>query len=651
MRKLTFACKPVAAVALLLIAGPQGSSLAEQATSSTVSKPNHRTTSSTNSASVDFNRDIRPIITENCFKCHGPDDGARKAKLRFDLRAEALKPAKSGQIAIVPGAPEKSELIARVTAADLDDRMPPAKTGKTLTANQIELLRRWIAQGAPYAKHWAYVKPVRPALPEVKNRKWARNPLDLFILSTLERDGLKPSPEADRYTLIRRLSLDLTGLPPTIAEVDQFVKDHGPNAYEKLVDRLLAKSDFGEHWARMWLDLARYADSAGYADDPPRTIWAYRDYVIKAFNSNKPFDRFTLEQLAGDLLDNPSEDDLTATAFHRNTMTNNEGGTEDEEFRNAAVVDRVNTTMSVWMATSMGCCQCHNHKYDPITQQEYFRFFAILNNTADADLLDESPVLPLYTPKEKEQREKAQAEISQIEQKFRTPDAASLAGQKLWEENFPGQQQWSSLEPLTMKSKSGGTVERAASSAVKIAPQLKTETYTLEFPLTSAVPSVESASEPTASSPRPSPPEEEREIRPAQAGAAAAPPSPLEERAGERRPLLRSSTNSTDVGEGLKRIAGLKLEILPPQDSTEKDPVHAGFSITHLSAMVISPTANRLAARYVRLELPGKDRILSLAEVQVFHGNKNIATNGEASQSSTAFEGPARLAIDGVTDG
>jgi mono/diheme cytochrome c family protein len=535
---------------------------------------------------TDFNRDIRPILTENCFKCHGPDDGGRKAKLRFDLRAEALKPAKSGSVAIVPGVPDKSELIARITATDLDDRMPPLKTGKKLTAAQIETLRRWIAEGAPYATHWAYVKPVRPAWPDVKRKQWCRNPIDSFILARLEREGLKPSPPADRYTLARRVSLDLTGLPPTLEEVDQFVKDRSPRAYESFIDRLLAKPAFGEHWARLWLDLARYADSAGYADDPPRTIWAYRDYVIKVFNANKPFDRFTLEQIAGDLLQDTDEDDLVATGFHRNTMTNNEGGTNDEEFRNAAVVDRVNTTMAVWMATSLGCAQCHNHKYDPISQQDYFRFFAVFNNTEDADLKDESPVLDLYTPEQKARRAKWQATVAEIERKFKTATPESLAAQAKWEQNFPRERQWVSLEPLSLKANSGGTIVRAADNAVKFAPQLKTETYKLELAL-----------------------------------------SP-------------------------KRIAGLRLEALPPSEKpTAEEAIHAGFAISHVSAMLVAPTTNRLSARYLRLELPGKERILSLAEVQVFNGTTNIALRGEASQSSTDFDGPARLAIDGKTDG
>lgn len=536
-------------------------------------------------AHVDFDRDIRPILSENCYKCHGPDDGARKAKLRFDIRSEALKPAKSGDIPIVPGSPEKSQMIVRITASDPDDRMPPTKSGKTLTPTQIDLVRRWVADGAPYDIHWSYVKPVRHALPDVRNKHWPLNPIDRFILARLEKEGLRPSPAANRYTLIRRASLDLTGLPPTPDEVDRFVKDRTPHAYEDLVDRLLKKPAFGEHWARMWLDLARYADSAGYADDPPRTIWAYRDYVIRSLNANKHFDRFTLEQIAGDLLDDVDDDDLIGSAFHRNTMTNNEGGTSDEEFRNAAIVDRVNTTMAVWMGTSMACAQCHNHKYDPITQQDYFRLFAILNNTADADLKDETPLFEIFTPAEKEQRKKLATEITEIETKFKTPTPESLAAQGQWESKFPGEAQWLSLEPLKLKADSGGLAERADENAFRAAPQLKTETYHLEF--------------------------------------------------------------SQEAG----RIAALRLEVLPHQKSSEGNSANSGFSISQISAALITPSTNRPAVRYVRLELPGTDRILSLAEVQVYKGNTNIAPRGEASQSSTAFEGPARLAIDGSTDG
>lgn len=370
------------------------------------------------SLKVDYDREVRPILSQNCYKCHGPDDAARKANLRFDLRGVALQPAKSGLTPIVPGAPDKSELVARLTALDPKRHMPPPDSGKKLNAAQVETLRSWVAQGAPYAMHWAYVKPTRPALPEVMDKTWPRNPVDRFILARIEQQGLKPSPPADRATLIRRVSLDLTGLPPTPGEMEAFINDKRPGAYERLVDRLLASSAYGEHWARMWLDLARYADSAGYADDPPRVIWAYRDYVIKSFNCNKPFDQFSIEQIAGDLLPDATEEDQIATAFHRNTMTNHEGGTDREEFRNAAIVDRVNTTMAVWMATSMACAQCHHHKFDPISQQEYFRLFAIFNNTEDADRSDEAPVLELPTPEQKQEQAKLRSELAQLEKEL-----------------------------------------------------------------------------------------------------------------------------------------------------------------------------------------------------------------------------------------
>jgi len=343
---------------------------------------------------VDFNREVRPILSNNCFQCHGPDEKTRKAKLRLDTREGAVDRV------IRPGKPEESILVERLRSEDPHEVMPPAKTGKKLTAREIETLTRWVREGANYSVHWSYVRPTRPPVPALATplpSGWPRNPIDAFVLDRLRREGLAPQPEADRHTLIRRVSLDLTGLPPTPEEADAFSRDPSPDAYERLVDRLLARPTFGEHWARMWLDLARYADSAGYADDPLRTIWKYRDYVIESFNANKPFDQFTIEQLAGDLLPNPTTSQLVATAFHRNTMTNNEGGTNDEEFRNAAVVDRVNTTYTVWMGTSMACAQCHTHKYDPITHQEYFRSFAFFNNTADADRGDESPTLPIWS--------------------------------------------------------------------------------------------------------------------------------------------------------------------------------------------------------------------------------------------------------------
>jgi Protein of unknown function (DUF1553)/Protein of unknown function (DUF1549)/Planctomycete cytochrome C len=358
-------------------------------------------------AKIDFNRDVRPILSNNCFACHGPDEKERKGKLRLDTFAGATASA------IKPGKPEESELIARVISEDADEMMPTPKSGKKkLNKEEVATLKAWIRQGANYATHWSYVRPVRPDVPKIAG---AGTPIDAFIRAKLVEVKLAPSAPADKYTLIRRLSLDLTGLPPSVKEVDEYIADTSDKATEKLVDSLLAKPSFGEHWARMWLDLARYADSAGYADDPVRTIWPYRDYVIKSFNDNKPYDRFTLEQLAGDLLPDANDTTRTATAFHRNTMTNNEGGTSDEEFRNAAVIDRANTTMAVWMGTSLACCQCHTHKYDPITQTEYFRFYAFFNNTADNDQPNESPTIALDdTPEKKTKRAELEKQLAEL---------------------------------------------------------------------------------------------------------------------------------------------------------------------------------------------------------------------------------------------
>jgi hypothetical protein len=354
---------------------------------------------------INFNRDVRPILSNKCLACHGPDAENRQAGLRLDDAKIATAELESGTTAIIAGDTRASELIRRITHQDESQRMPPVGFGKPLLADEIGVLRRWIEQGAQYAIHWSYVKPVRSTPPDAPAEwgHWPRNAIDRFALDAMLANGLEPSPEADRYALVRRIFLDLTGLPPTIEEVDAFVECDDPHAYEKLVDYLVSRPTYGEYWARLWLDLARYADSAGYADDPPRTIWAYRDWVIRALNKNMPFDQFTIEQLAGDLLPDASEDQLVATAFHRNTMTNNEGGTQDEEFRNAAVVDRVNTTMAVWMGTTVACAQCHDHKYDPISQQEYFQLFAIFNNTQDADRGDESPVLAIYSEDQKRQ--------------------------------------------------------------------------------------------------------------------------------------------------------------------------------------------------------------------------------------------------------
>lgn len=373
---------------------------------------------------VDFNRDIRPILNNRCIACHGGVKQAGGFSLLF--RSDALDTTESGKYAIVPGDPGKSELIRRIVHNDPDERMPP--NAHRLPDREIQLLKRWIKQGAEWEDHWAYIKPQPKALPEVSDRDWPANGIDHFILARLDREGLKPAPEADCATLARRASLDLIGLPPTPDEVDAFCTDTSPGAYEKLIDRLLASNHFGEHWAAMWLDLARYADTKGYEKDAHRTIWKYRDWVIDAFNRDLPFDQFTIEQLAGDLIPGATDEQILATAFHRNTTTNDEGGTDNEEFRTAAVLDRVNTTWEVWQGTTMACVQCHSHPYDPFRHEEYFRFLAFFNNTADADWADENPRIPTYGPAEQKQIEKI---LAWLDEHGAGPD--SVVTGSLWE--------------------------------------------------------------------------------------------------------------------------------------------------------------------------------------------------------------------------
>jgi hypothetical protein len=323
-----------------------------------------------------FNRDIRPILSDKCFHCHGPDEKERKSGLRLDVRDAALKPAESGAIAIVPGTPKLSELIARCLTTDEEDLMPPSKMGKPLTEREKALLQQWVAEGAEYQGHWAFISPVKPSIS-------GPNAIDNLITARLAKEGLKPSPEADRATLIRRVSLDLTGLPPTPAEVDAFEKDPAANAYEKVVDRLLQSPHYGERMAMQWLDFARYADSHGFQTDSSRSMWPWREWVIRSFNENKPFNEFTIEQIAGDLLPNATLDQKVATGFNRNHRINGEGGIIGEEWRIENVIDRVETTGFTWLALSLNCCRCHDHKYDPISQKEFYQLFSFFNNTTD----------------------------------------------------------------------------------------------------------------------------------------------------------------------------------------------------------------------------------------------------------------------------
>jgi hypothetical protein len=343
---------------------------------------------------IDFAREIQPILSRSCLKCHGPDK--QKGGLRLDDSAAALKGGNSG-IVIDPGHPDRSRLLQLVAGLDPELKMPPS--GKPLTSEEVGRLRAWIDQGAKWSTnaktaatttksaHWAFIPPKRPDVPQVSNRSWVRNEIDAFVLARLEAEKVAPSPEADRCTLIRRLSLDLLGLPPSLQEVDACLQDSRSDAYERLVDRLLASPHYGERWGRHWLDLARYADSDGFEKDTGRPYaWRYRNWVIGALNRDLPFDRFTIEQLAGDLLPNATLEQKIATGFHRNTLTNKEGGVDQEQYRVEQVVDRVNTTAKVFLGLTLGCAQCHDHKYDPFTQREYYQFFAFFNSDREVDL-------------------------------------------------------------------------------------------------------------------------------------------------------------------------------------------------------------------------------------------------------------------------
>lgn len=377
--------------------------------------------------SIDFNRDIRPILSDKCFACHGPDDRERKGGLRLDLHDAAVAPAKSGARAIVPGQPDASELIQRITTRDADDHMPPGSTGKKLSETQVDLLRRWIAQGAIYRDHWAFVPPHRPPVPRPAPSNAgaptaAVHPVDAFIEDRLQREHLTPLPQASPTTLVRRVTLDLTGLPPTPEEVDAFLADASPKAYEKLVDRLLDSPRYGERMAVEWLDAARYADTHGYHLDSGRDLTAWRDWVIQAYNENKPFDAFTVEQLAGDLLPNATLSQRIASGFNRNHMINYEGGAIAEEYHYAYLVDRVNTTATVWLGLTMACAQCHDHKYDPLSKADYYRFLAFFNNVPerglDGNKGNAEPMLKLPTEEQSRRLETLNAILAEKQKAY-----------------------------------------------------------------------------------------------------------------------------------------------------------------------------------------------------------------------------------------
>jgi len=419
---------------------------------------------------IEFNRDILPILSDACFHCHGPDKARRKADLRLDIEAEA-KADRDGIHVITAGDPANSELYRRITVDDPDDRMPPVDSGRNLTPDRIELIRQWIEQGAQWQKHWAFIPPLRPKPPSVKAQSWLRNPVDAFILSRLEQEGLSPSRAADKATLIRRVTLDLTGLPPTPKEVDAFHNDSSAKAYEKLVDRLLASPRYGERMATRWLDAARYADTSGYQNDGPRTMWRWRDWVIDAFNDNMPFDQFTMEQIAGDLLPDSTLSQKIATGFNRNHRGNSEGGVIPEEYAVEYVVDRVDTTATVWLGLTLGCARCHDHKYDPFTQKEFYQFFAYFNNIPESGRSIKEGNSPpwIKAPTEFQQRQLAalNRQVKAAEQRLKTLQPELQVAQAEWESLFvpPASLDWSVAEGLLAHFSLNGSVSETLGKA------------------------------------------------------------------------------------------------------------------------------------------------------------------------------------------
>ena len=421
---------------------------------------------------LEFNRDIRPILSDRCFACHGPDDTKQEAGLQLHQAGRATRELDSGTRAIVPGKPDESEMLARITSTDPDVVMPPPHLGKPITPKEAEILRRWIEEGAEYQGHWAFARVERPEVPEVTAAGWCRGPIDQFVLARMERAGLTPNPEADRATLARRLALDLTGLPPTPADVDAFLADSSADAYERYVDTLLASPHFGERMAVEWLDAARYADSNGFQADSSRSNWPWRDWVIRAFNDNMPFDQFTVKQLAGDLLPGATRDDIVATGFNRNHRLNGEGGLIAEEWLVETIIDRVETTGQTWLGLTVGCCRCHDHKYDPITQKEFYSLYAFFNSIDEKGILAENRGGGNSDPVIRLPDEKQEAEVARL-RRVVDEAATALAAEETnvdsladaWAESIRpllGQPAtaWEPLEPLEIRSTSGATFER-----------------------------------------------------------------------------------------------------------------------------------------------------------------------------------------------
>ena len=424
---------------------------------------------------LDFNRDVRPILSDRCFACHGPDNEDRQAGLRLDDRAAAIAPLDSGATAIVPGKPESSAILARVLSTDPDTVMPPPRVNKPVTPAEAAILRRWITEGAAYRGHWAFERVERPAVPEVRDVTWPKTPVDRFILARLERESLAPNPEADRPTLARRLALDLTGLPPVPADVDAFLADSSPTAYETYVDKLLASPHFGERMAIEWLDSARYADSHGYQTDSSRQNWPWRDWVIAAFNRNLPFDEFTLHQLAGDMLDQPGRDQIVATGFNRNHRVNGEGGIIAEEWRVETVIDRVETTGQTWLGLTVGCSRCHDHKYDPLSQKEFYALFALFNNLPESGTImgsqnrsggNSDPLHLLPSPEQEREQARLEQVVADADAALKAEAANIDSLVADWERDIrpalaAPHEAWQPFEPLELRSAGGASFRRS----------------------------------------------------------------------------------------------------------------------------------------------------------------------------------------------
>ena len=531
------------------------------------------------------------LLQTHCAECHGPTQ--QKGGFRVDDPKALKEGGDSGEAGIVPGKPGESSLLLRITG-EKGKRMPPK--GPPLPEGDTKLIREWIGVGAPWPSdfkvsqkktHWAFQAPQRAALPAVSDPNYAKNPIDRFLFASMSKAGLKPNPRADKSTLIRRVALDLTGLPPTPEQVRAFLADTRPDAYARMVDGFLASPGYGERMARPWLDLARYADSKGFGSDPLRLyIWRYRDWVIDAFNKNLPYDQFTIEQLAGDMIPGARTDQVLGTAFHRNTMTNTEGGTDNEEFRIAAVKDRVDTTMQVWMGLTAGCAKCHSHKFDPLSHREYYQIFAIFNQTEDADNDEDLPRLPTPTKDQEKRLAEIDAKLADLGAKASIPPKPTPEFKAWLLETQKAKNYWSSPRVSSVKATNGLRYEVQKDGTVKASGNVP-ETSKIEVNL-----------------------------------------------------------------EGLpKGTTGLRLEVLPDASFGGNGPglaAHGNFVLSHLEVAAKQPHAPK--AQFVRLRHQ-KGKFLHVAEVEVISGKTNIARKGKASQSSTAYDGPAHLAIDGNSEG